>query len=69
MYASFFSELDVASSALAGGGSAFGGSDLVYGGNGSKWRKLAEYVIKISNENCFVDPAGVKNPSRESIQL
>ena len=58
MYASFFSELDAASSALAGGGSAFGGSDLVYGGNGSKWRKLAESMrLRLAMRIRFVDPA------------
>ena len=67
MYASFFSELDAASSALAGGGSAFGGSDLVYGGNGSKWRKLAESMrLRLAMRIRFVDPATSKTQAEKA---
>ena len=42
-------------------GSAFGGSDLVYGGDASKWRKLAESMrLRLAMRMGYTDPATSK---------
>ena len=52
---------------LAGGGSAFGGSDLVYGGNGSKWRKLAESMrLRLAMRIRYTDPATSKTQAEKA---
>lgn len=57
IYRDLFKLLDEASSALAGGGSVYGGLDRIYGGDGSKWRKLAESLrLRLAIRIRFVDP-------------
>lgn len=56
MYQDFFKTLDEASSALASGGAAYGGSDRIYGGDAAKWRKLAESLrLRLALRVRYVD--------------
>ena len=67
MYTSFFAELDAASAALASGGSAFGGSDLVYGGDASKWRKLSESLrLRLAMRIRFTNPSLSKSEAEKA---
>lgn len=67
MYTSFFAELDAASSALAAGGSSFGGSDLIYGGDASKWRKLAESLrLRLAMRVRFANPSLSKSEAEKA---
>lgn len=67
MYTSFFSELDAASSALSAGGSSFGGSDLIYGGDASKWKKLAESLrLRLAMRIRYANPSLSKTEAEKA---
>lgn len=67
IYSDFFATLDEASSALASGGTSFGGSDRIYGGDASKWRKLAESLrLRLAMRVRFVDPALSKTQAEKA---
>ena len=67
MYSDFFKELDLASSALSSGGSSYGGSDKIYGGDASKWNKLAESLrLRLAMRVRYVDPALSKTQAEKA---
>ncbi len=67
MYQDFFTTLDEASSALANGGSAYSGSDRVYGGDGTKWRKLAESLrLRLAMRVRYADPGLSKTQAEKA---
>ncbi|MCY4562612.1 MAG: SusD/RagB family nutrient-binding outer membrane lipoprotein [Flavobacteriaceae bacterium] len=58
IYKDLFKNLDEASSALSGGGVSYAASDRIYGGDGAKWRKLAESLrLRLALRVRYVDPA------------
>ena len=67
MYTSFFTELDAASSALSAGGSSFGASDLIYGGDASKWKKLTESLrLRLAMRIRFANPSLSKSEAEKA---
>jgi hypothetical protein len=67
MYDNFFSTIDEASSALSAGGSSFGGSDRTYGGDASKWRKLAESLrLRLAMRIRYVNPSLSKSQAEKA---
>lgn len=67
IYANFFTTLHEASSALSAGGSSFGASDRIYGGDGSKWRKLAESLrLRLAMRVKYADPALSKTQAEKA---
>jgi hypothetical protein len=58
IYQNFFATLDEASSALSSGGTSFAGSDRMYGGNASKWRKFTESLrLRLAMRVKYVNPS------------
>lgn len=67
IYKDFFATLDEASSALASGGTSFAGSDRIYGGDASSWRKLAESLrLRLAMRVRFADPALAKTQAEKA---
>lgn len=65
IYSDFFKTLDEASAALSGGGTSFTGSDRIYGGDASKWRKLSESLrLRLAMRIRFVN-AGLSKSEAE----
>jgi hypothetical protein len=67
IYTSFFKTLDEASSALSGGGTSFAGSDRTYGGDGAKWRKLAESLrLRLAMRIRYANPSLSKSEAEKA---
>lgn len=67
IYTDFFSTLDAASSALSSGGSAFAGSDRMYGGDASKWKKFAESLrLRLAMRVRYTNPSLSKSQAEKA---
>lgn len=67
IYSDFFSTLDAASSALSGGGTAFAGSDRMYGGDASKWKKFTESLrLRLAMRIRYANPSLSKSEAEKA---
>lgn len=68
MYTDFFTTLDEAVSQLSAGGSAYGGSDRIYGGDASKWLTFANSLrLRLAMRIRYVDPAKAQSEAEKAV--
>lgn len=68
IYDNFFTTLDEAVSQLSGGGSSYGGSDRVYGGNAAQWATFANSLrLRLAMRIRYADPGKAQSEAEKAV--